>query len=380
MIAELIGITSILIWLYLMFARGEFWRVSNHVLGSLLLPALQPAVAAVIPARNEAEVVEQSLLSVLAQDYRGDLHVFLVDDHSSDGTASLAKLAADKVGRTDQVAVVRSAALPPGWTGKLWAVSQGIDKARVHQPEFIWLTDADVVHGPQTLRTLVANAATGGFDLVSLMVKLRCESWAERAFIPAFVFFFFKLYPPKWVASPAHGTAAAAGGCMLIRATTLARSGGIESIRNQLIDDCALARQVKRVGRTWMGLTRDSHSIHGYGGWADVGRMISRSAFTQLRHSTLLLLGTLAGLAMIYLAPPTLLWFDGWPRICGIAAWVLMTITFIPMLRFYGRSPLWAVSLPLIAAFYAAATLHSALQYWRGRGGKWKDRVQDPVS
>ncbi len=379
-IPELIGVVSVGIWLYLLLGRGQFWRVSDDVAASAPLPSNPPRVAVVVPARNEAAVIAQSVTSLLLQDYPGDLRIILVDDDSADDTANIAVSAASHMGKRDRLTIVHSASLPPGWTGKLWAVGQGVQGAAAFGPEWFWFTDADVIHAAQSLRALLGKACAGNFDLVSFMVKLRCESWAERALIPAFVFFFFKLYPPKWVASTRHRTAAAAGGCILVRATTLSRIGGIASIRTQLIDDCALARQVKSVGHTWIGLSSGSQSIRAYGHWTDVGRMISRSAFTQLRHSTLLLLATLAALAITYLAPPILLFCGSWALGLGILAWILMSIAFLPMLRFYGQSPLWAPLLPLSAAFYAAATVHSALQYWMDRGGQWKGRVQDPLA
>src|SRR5690242_10125885 len=286
MIIEIFGALSIAIWVYLIFARGRFWRVSREMFLPDTRAVGADSVVAVIPARNEAELIAQSVTSILQQDYAGELHIFIVDDHSSDETASIAIAAAAKAGKAESVSVISSAALPGGWTGKLWAVHQGIQSASAFKPAYIWLTDADVVHGPTTLRKLVGKAREGRFDLVSLMVKLRSESTAERMLVPAFVFFFFKLYPPLWVASRRRKTAAAAGGCMLIGSDTLNRVGGISSIRSALIDDCALAREVKRVGAVWLGLTDESHSLRGNATWTDVGQMVSRTAFTQRNHST----------------------------------------------------------------------------------------------
>jgi hopene-associated glycosyltransferase HpnB len=259
----------------------------------------------------------------------------------------------------------------------MWALSQGVQHASNFAPDYFLFTDADIVHASHSLSTSVALAQAGNRDLVSFMVKLRCESFAERALIPAFVFFFFLLYPPEWVNSGESNTAAAAGGDILVRAGALARIGGISSIRNQLIDDCALAREVKRNGSIWLGLTEQAHSIRPYGSFAVIGRMISRNAFYQLWHSFWLLLATLLGLGITYLAPPALVFFGGWAALFGAIAWALMTISFWPMVRFYSLSPLWAAMLPAIALFYAGATIHSAIQYWVGRGGEWKDRVQD---
>jgi hopene-associated glycosyltransferase HpnB len=254
-----------------------------------------------------------------------------------------------------------------------------LQHARSLSPDYLLFTDADIVHAPNNVAELVARAEAGGLDLVSLMVKLRCRSFAETLLIPAFVFFFFMLYPPSWVARHDRKTAAAAGGCILIRPSALDRIGGIASIRSAIIDDCALARAVKRTGgRIWLGLTDETRSIRAYGGFSEVRAMISRTAFAQLHHSTLLLLGTILGMAVIYLAPPLLIFtHNSFAAFLGLAAWVLMTLAYAPALRFYGRSVAWAPLLPLGALFYMSATIESAISYWTGRGGMWKDRVQD---
>ena len=257
------------------------------------------------------------------------------------------------------------------------ALSQGVQHASDFGPDYFLFTDADIVHSPDSVSSLVALADAGNRDLVSMMVKLRCDSFAERALLPAFVFFFFMLYPPIWVNSPKRKTAAAAGGVVLVRADALARIGGIAAIRHELIDDCALAREIKLAGNIFLGLTENARSIRPYGSFGVIGRMISRSAFYQLRHSAWFLLGTILGLAITYLAPPVLVFAGDWTTLFAAASWILMTIAFLPMVRFYSLSPLWAPMLPLIAMFYAAATIHSAIQYWLGRGGEWKDRVQD---
>jgi hopene-associated glycosyltransferase HpnB len=291
----------------------------------------------------------------------------LVDDDSADRTAAIARESAPY----GQLTIIRAQPLPAGWTGKLWAVSQGVEQAGT--PEYLLLTDADIVHPPENLAALVARADTG-YDLVSYMAKLQCRSLAERALIPAFVFFFLQLYPPAWIRDPKRKTAGAAGGCILIGREMLERVGGIAAIRGELIDDCALARAVKRAGgRVWLGLSEQTRSIRDYATFGEIGRMISRTAFTQLRYSPLLLLGTILGLAFAYLLPVALT-IAGQPL--GIAAWLLMSICYWPALRFYGRNPLWAPLLPLIAAFYMRCTVHSAVQYWRGAGGLWKGRVQ----
>ncbi len=330
-----------------------------------IIPASPLSVHVVIPARDEAESIGQAIRSLLAQDYDGRLRIFVVDDHSSDGTAEVAQAAGD-------VTIISSAPLPAGWTGKLWAVSQGVEAAC--GADYLLLTDADIVHSTDSVRSLVARAEAGSYDLVSYMVKLECETLAERALIPAFVFFFFMLYPPAWIARRGHKMAGAAGGCMLIRPAALGRIGGIASIRGDLIDDCALAARVKRSGGAiWLGLTEGTRSLRSYARFRDVSNMIARTAFTQLSHSVWLLIGTVLGLLVTYVAP-LICW--SW---LGLAAFGLMTVSYLPAVRFYRLSPLWAFSLPLAAAFYLAATIQSAIRYWKGRGGQWKGRVQDAL-
>ncbi len=335
-------------------------------------------VAVIIPARDEADVIGPSIQSLLQQNYPGLLQIFVVDDHSTDETATVAKIAC---GHSQQVTLSYSTPLPPGWTGKMWALAQGVEKAAEFSPEYFLFTDADIVHAQGGVTSLVAMAQANRLDLVSMMVKLRCESFAERALIPAFVYFFFMLYPPEWVNdSGKKRVAAAAGGDILVRTEALARMGGIGAIRGELIDDCALARQIKRNGSIWMGLSNDTQSIRRYHGFREIGRMISRSAFYQLRHSFWLLIGTLLAIGITFVVPPMMLAFGGWTAILGGLAWLLMTLSFLPMVRFYQRSGVWALSLPLVALFYAGATLHSAVQYWMGRGGEWKGRVQDTAA
>ena len=351
------------IWLYLLVGRGYFWWTREAQLASR--PAPPRRVAVVIPARNEAPLIGKAVASLAAQDYPGPFEVFVVDDHSTDGTAEAA-LGAH---------VVAAGPLPDGWTGKLWAVAEGIRAAAAFEADYFLFTDADVVHAPGNLSRLVAHAEAGGFDLASLMVELRCEALAERALIPAFVFFFLKLYPPRWIASSKHATAGAAGGCILVRRDALERIGGIAAIRGELIDDCALAKAVKRGGgRVWLGLTSQARSIRQYASFAEVGRMISRTAFTQLGYSSLLLAGTVLGMATIYLLPPVLaLGFRSW---LAALAWLVMMVAYTPVLRLSRRSLAWAPALPLVALFYTAATVASAVQYWMGRGGAWKGRTQ----
>lgn len=347
----------LLAWCWLLLFRGRFWLRFPHV------PRQRGAgrVIAVIPARDEEATIAAAVESLAGQVER----VIVVDDHSRDGTAAAARAAGAQV--------VAAGALPVGWTGKLWAVSEGLRAAGAYGPEFVLLTDADIVHGAGSVARLLGLASSR--DLVSVMARLRCESWAERLLIPAFVFFFFKLYPPAWVADPRRRTAGAAGGCMLVRAAALARIGGVKSIRRAIIDDCALARAVKRSGgAVWLGVDESTVSLRVYHGPEPVWRMISRTAFAQLRHSPALLALTLAGMGVLYVAPPALA-FTG--SVFGAAAWALMCAAYIPMLRLYRRSPLWAPLLPAAALFYGAATVDSALRYWLGRGGQWKGRSQD---
>lgn len=372
---------ALAVWLYLVFARGAFWRCSERDDGiQARPPAVWPRLAAVVPARNEADHIADSIRSLLGQDYRGAWTVILVDDDSDDGTAATARRTAQGDARLQ---VVTSRGLPAGWTGKLWALKQGIAAATAlrESPDYLLLTDADIVHAPDSVSRLVVLAQSKDLVLASLMVKLRCESFAERAAIPAFVFFFQMLYPFSCVNRPDSTIAAAAGGCMLVRADALREVGGIEVIRDALIDDCALARALKARGPIWLGLTERVRSVRPYREFADIRRMVARSAYAQLRYSPLLLLGTIAGMTLAYLVPPFMAFFgSGVTRMVGIAAWALMAVAFQPTLRWYRLSPLWGIALPAIALQYMIFTLDSAYQYVRGRGGSWKGRVQANAS
>jgi hopene-associated glycosyltransferase HpnB len=375
---ECLGFLTLLIWLYLFFARGQFWRIREETSVAFESES-RPRVAIVIPARDEAETIQTCVASCAAQDYAGVFHIFLVDDHSSDGTGELARAVLRQSDREHMITVVDAKPLPSGWTGKLWAVHCGLEQARYFEPDFVLFTDADIVHSSQTLSDLVARAGSEGYDLVSYMVKLRCSSFAEKALIPAFVYFFFKLYPPRWIEDVRSTTAGAAGGCILIRRSILDRIGGIGSIRGELIDDCALARAVKRTsGKIWLGVTSSSQSIREYNTFREIRRMVSRTAFTQLHYSGLLLAGTVIAMILTYILPPALLLFGGSTvaRMLGGGAYALMMLSYLPMLRFYGRSPLWALSLPLVAVVYSWASIDSAVRYWRGAGGEWKGRFQ----
>ncbi len=378
-----LGLVTLGIWLYLVFARGFFWRNTESDRGQPPAPRRWPRVAAVVPARNEADGIAATVRSLLGQRYAGTFTLVLVDDNSTDGTAAIARAAAQEAGQAERLIVVSGSALPAGWTGKMWAVSQGVETAleMVRPVDYLLLTDADITHAPDTVSWLVAQASSRGLALTSLMAKLNCAALAERMHVPAFIYFFQKLYPFPWVNAPEKATAAAAGGCMLLRADALAAAGGIASIRGALIDDCALARRMKAQGPIWLGVTDRVRSIRPYPRLGDFRRMVARSAYAQLNYSPLLLAATTVGMALTYLAPPALALFaDGAARGCGIAAWALMALSFLPMLRFYGLSPLWSVALPLTAFLYMLYTLDSAFQYAAGRGGQWKGRVQANVS
>jgi hopene-associated glycosyltransferase HpnB len=370
-----IAAVCLALWAYLISARGLFWLAGVRDNTRLPDPARWPPVAAVIPARNEAGYIAASVSALLDQDYAGPLSIIVVDDDSEDGTGDRARATA----RPDRaLTVLRGEGPPPGWTGKLWALKQGIDVAEAasEKPEFLLLTDADIVHAPDSLSSLVARACASGAVLNSLMAMLRCETLAERSHVPAFVYFFEMLFPFRWVNRPDTNTAAAAGGCMLVRTDALDATGGMESVRNALIDDCALARKLKAVGPIWLGLTERVRSLRPYAGLADVRQMVSRSAYAQLGYSPWLLVATTAGLALVFLAPPLFALFtEGLARWFWLAAWALMALSFQPILRFYRLSPLWGIALPGIALLYMLYTLDSAWRHLRRRGGEWKGRV-----
>jgi hopene-associated glycosyltransferase HpnB len=362
-----LALLAALVWLWLLFGHGRFWQ-SGPVLPPQR-PATAPPVAIVVPARDEAASIDPVLRSLLAQDYPGPFRVILVDDGSTDGTGAIARRLADP-----RLTVLAGAPRPVGWAGKLWAVAQGIEEAA--DADLLLLTDADILHKPTHLATLVAQAERHDLDLVSEMVALSCASLAERALIPAFVFFFQLLYPFQRVNDPLSATAAAAGGTVLLHRRALRRIGGIAAIRGALIDDVALAAAVKRGGRIWLGHSALARSIRPYPAFADIWRMIARSAYVQLRCSPLLLLGTVLGMALVWFVPPlaTIFGHHG-TRWLGAAAWAMMAGCYMPTLGRFGCSPAWAAALPLVAGFYLAATLGSAANHYRGRGVAWKGRA-----
>jgi hopene-associated glycosyltransferase HpnB len=370
----ILGVLCLGVWTYLLFARGDFWRMGERDDRNEPAPPTQwPRVAAVVPARNEADVIARSLGSLAAQDYPGDFRVILVDDNSEDGTAEAAS------GLGERVEILKGAPLPPGWTGKLWAMKQGAAHAArlAPAPDYILFTDADIAHTPENLAHLVARAEANDLVLTSLMARLTVETAAERMLIPAFVFFFAMLYPFSWANDPRRSLAAAAGGCMLARRDALELAGGVDAIRGEIIDDCALARLMKRQGPIWLGLTQRAQSLRPYQSANAVGRMVARSAYAQLGFSPWLLAATVAGMIIVYVTPPALAVFAHGPAMgLGFAAWVMMIIAFQPILRFYRRPAVWGLNLPLIGAIYTAFTLQSAWDVWRGRGGMWKGRAQ----
>lgn len=376
MVLTTIGGATAAIWAYLAFARGGFWlvREPSRPTG----PRDAAAVVAVIPARDEAAGIAETVASLLTQDHAGPLDIVMVDDHSTDGTAAIARAAAARLGAEARLEVVSARALPPGWTGKLWAVSEGLRVAHRRRPDFILLSDADIAHAPDGVSGLVRRALAGGFDLTSEMVRLSTATLPERALIPSFVFFFFMLYPPRWTADPRSATAGAAGGCMLVRPAALVRIGGVAAIRGALIDDCALAAAIKRSGGlVRLDPSRRTRSTRVYASAGEIWSMVARTAYTQLRHSPAVLLGTMLGMALTYAAPPLLALLCAGPaRWLGCGAWLAMAVCFGPTARLYGRHPAWGLALPGIALFYACATVSSAVDHRRGRGGRWKGRVQ----
>jgi hopene-associated glycosyltransferase HpnB len=367
-----IALVALGIWTYLLLFRGLFWLARER--DDDVVPETEhwPSVVAIVPARNEADVISRSIGSLVGQDYPGEFRIVLLDDQSGDGTAGVARSL-----RSPRVTVLQGSSRPQGWTGKLWALQQGVTEARPQAPDYLWFTDADIAHAPDNLRRLVARAEGNGLVLVSLMAKLNCESLAERMLIPAFVFFFDMLFPFAWVNRRGTSTAAAAGGCMLLKREAFERAGGLGAVRSEIIDDCALGRRMKGQGPIWLGLSERAVSLRRYPHFDDIRRMVVRSAYAQLHYSPILLALTLLGLLLTYGTPPLIAIFgSGEARLVALAAWIVMAVSFQPMLRFYKRAKLWGFALPAIAGVYAFYTLLSAIQSWRGRGGEWKGRYQ----
>jgi hopene-associated glycosyltransferase HpnB len=373
----LLALAALAAWLYLVFRHGQFWRANQRLDGALAAPAEWPAVSIVVPARNEADVIGRAVASHMAQDYPGTFHVFVVDDRSTDSTAAVAREAGDA-----RLTVLTAPPLPEGWAGKVAAMAAGLAEADRRQPEarYVLFTDADIEHPADNLRRLVSKAETGRLDLTSLMVRLEARSFWEHLLIPAFVFFFQKLYPFPLVNDSANKMAGAAGGCMLVRRTALERIGGLAAIKGEIIDDCALARAIKPGGAIWLGLSAEARSLRPYGGLEGVWRMVARSAFNQLRHSTLTLIGCVLGMLLLYVVPPLAVLhglFDNhaFLALLGVATWATMALCYKPTLDLYGR-PVWeAALLPVAGIFYVLMTVDSARAYWAGRGGAWKGRT-----
>ncbi|CAJ0852367.1 hypothetical protein AMST5_00547 [freshwater sediment metagenome] len=384
MVSILIASIALLAWLYLLMFNKGFWRLTEH--DSRFVPpgAAVPQgtrVIAVVPARDEAEVIRASVSSLLQQDFPGRLEIVLVDDESTDGTGDIARARAAELGAPERLTVLRSDGPADGWTGKIAAMHRGFTYVRSlpEQPDFVLFCDADIAFEPHVLARLVAGAAARGSVLSSLMVKLRCESPAERWFIPAFVFFFQKLYPFRAVNDPRSRIAGAAGGVMLVRPESLAAAGGLPAIRDSLIDDCALGALMKKQGPIWLGLTDDVYSLRPYPRLRDIERMVTRSAYAQLHYSPGKLAGAVAGMCLVYLAPPALVFAEAPARDIALVTWLIMAQAYMPSLRFYGLSRAGAFALPLIAACYTWFTAVSAWRHMRGRGGEWKGRYQAPA-
>jgi hopene-associated glycosyltransferase HpnB len=400
-------------WVYLVLLHGGFWLTSqrlpasgatgsrgggpdgNAEPGAARGQQTWPAVAAVVPARNEVESLPVTLPPLLAQDYPGEFRVFLVDDNSDDGTGAIAAELGEKAARDGgaPLTVVTGRPRPDGWAGKVWAMTQGFAVAAPASPEYVLFTDADISWAPTALRDLVAGAEADDRALLSQMALLRAETRWERVIVPAFVYFFAQLYPFRKVNDPKSGTAAAAGGCMLVRRSALAAAGGLEPISGALIDDVALGTLLKKHGnRTWLGLTTDISSARPYPSLASLWHMIARSAYVQLRYNPLLLAGTIVGLLLLYVAPPAgavaalvaaAAGGGGLATVvagaAGLAGWALMTASYVPMLRLYRLSALRAPTLPLIALLYAAMTADSARRHYSGRAVSWRGRAAGRV-
>ncbi|MDR6183233.1 glycosyltransferase [Asaia bogorensis] len=381
MIRHFMAASALAAWGKLLFGHGRFWRTGERLAPGAGTTGLKPGekiwpdVAIVVPARDEAESIQACVATLVQQDYQGKLSVIVVDDGSTDGTGDLARQVADPHKR---LTVLTGKARPEGWSGKLWAVHQGecLAREKIDANGFVLLTDADILHSALHLETLVEKAERDGLDMVSEMVVLNCESAAERLLVPAFVYFFAMLYPFEKVNDPASPVAGAAGGTILVRRSMLERIGGVESVRGALIDDCSLAADIKKAGgKLYLGHSMLAWSIRPYRGAGDIWRMIARTAYVQLRYSPIILLCTVLGMTLVWLAPVYFALFGrGRVRVMGGASLLLAVISFLPTLSRFKLSPVRALALPVVAAFYMAATLGSAVDHHRGRGVQWKSR------
>ncbi len=392
-ILAILASLSFVAWVYLLLARGSYWQADQRLdrdSSSLADDAIPwPSVSAVIPARNEADLLPKTLPPLLAQDYPGPFHIFLVDDQSIDGTASAAQQAAHTCKATDRLTVCAAKPLPPDWRGTVWAMAQGVQQSEKTGADLLFLTDADIAHEPYVLRSLVAKLCSDRLDLVSLMATLQVKSGWDRLLIPAFVYFFSKLYPFRWVNDPQKRKAGAAGGCILVRRDCLQKTGGLSAIAGAIIDDCALGKLIKHAGGCiWMGMTQDVKSLRPYESIKSIWNMVARTAYDQLRYSPLLLASTVVGMLLVYLLPPVgtvlgavaiasgqTLILGAWLLSTAAAAWALMAGSYLPMLKHYRLSPLLSVLLPLSALLYTLMTIASAVRFWRGLGGSWKGRT-----
>jgi hopene-associated glycosyltransferase HpnB len=388
LILLVIASLSLIIWIFLLLFWGQFWQADQRLEIHNTNLSHYPSICAIIPARNEADVLSISLKSLLNQDYSGQFSIILIDDQSTDKTGEFAQEIANNLNQSDRLKVISGKPLPIGWSGKLWAMEQGIQEAQSQNlsPDYFLFTDADIEHHSSNLKELVTKAEKENLALTSLMVLLRCDSFWEKFLIPAFVFFFQKLYPFPWVNNPQNKMAAAAGGCILIRRDRLEEIGSIPSLREALIDDCTLAQKIKGLSTPenpttiWLGLTEKTKSLRPYDSLDTIWTMIARTAYTQLNYSPFLLLGTVLGMSLVYLAAPIILLLGIYLKSSNLIiitslTWFLMAIAYLPTLRLYKLSPLWSLSLPLIALFYNLMTIDSALRHWRGQGGGWKGRV-----
>ena len=374
---------SLVVWLFLLLFWGNFWQANLLINSGDRELEIYPAVWAVVPARDEAEVISVSLTSLLNQNYLGEFEVVLVDDNSRDRTSEIAKQTTSKLNKTDKLTIISGKPLPDGWKGKLWAMQQGVDYAQqqTSTPDYFLFTDADIKHDLDNLSQLITKAETENLDLVSLIVRLHCKSFWEKLLIPAFVFFFQKLYPFPWVNNPSKSIAAAAGGCILISNKALKEIGGIATIKDALIDDCSLAKAVKSQRKNiWLGLSQTTTSLRTYTRLKTIWDTITRTAFTQLNYSAWLLVGTVIAMGIVYLAAPICLvvgiYNNNWLVVAiSILTWLLMSLAYLPTVRLYNLPILWAFTLPAIAFLYTLMTIDSAIKYWQGKGGAWKGRT-----
>lgn len=385
-LALLIAIVSLIIWLTLLLSRAMYWRISTPIDDYTLVQneGNFPSLTIIIPARNEADMLPLCLPSLLSQSYQGSYNILLIDDHSDDETVPTAREIVAQHDASHRVTLIKGRPRPLGWKGKVNAMQTGLDYIALQQdqavqnpPTYILFTDADIAYENDMVSRIVAKAESGDFVLTSLMVKLRCKSLAERTLVPAFVYFFKLLYPFNWANTPSHPLAAAAGGSMLVRYDALMRAGGLAPIADALIDDCALGRLMKQQDKIFLALTEKVRSVRPYHRLSDIAAMVSRTAYDQLHYNPLLLLGTCIGLMITYIAPVTLLFTtSGAAQLLAVFAYVLMSLSFYPINRFYNRPAFAMLSLPAIAICYLGFTLNSAWQYYRGHGGMWKGRAQ----